>query len=150
MTHTPRDPNYEERVRSSFAAQAFMGTLAARLERVAPGEVVIAMPYRADLTQQHGFMHAGTIGTIADSACGYAAFSLMEPGAAVLTVEYKLNLLAPAEGREFSAIGRVVRSGRTLTVATAEVRAHGEGTDRMVALMQSTIISLVDRPGLRD
>jgi uncharacterized protein (TIGR00369 family) len=147
---TNRDPNYEARVRASFLAQRFMATIGASLERIAPGEVVIAVPFREDLTQQHGFLHAGVIGAIADSACGYAALSLMEPGAAVLSVEYKLNLLAPAAGTRFMATGRVVRSGKTLTICTAEVRAMGEGPEVLVALMQATMIALHDRAGLRD
>lgn len=150
MTHSVRDPNYEERVRSSFAAQAFMGTLGALLERIAPGEVTISLPGRPELTQQHGFLHAGAIATIADSACGYAALTLMEPGAAVLSVEFKLNLLAPAEGSRFTAVSRVVRAGRTLTVCSAEVRALGAGAESVVAIMQSTMIAVRDREGLRD
>lgn len=148
--HTVRDPNYEERVRASFAAQALMATLGATLETVSPGEVVISLPYRADLTQQHGYLHAGAIGTIGDSACGYAALTLMEPGTAVLSVEFKLNLLAPAQGSRFRAIGRVVRAGRTLTVCSAEVRASEGTSDSLIALMQGTMMTLRDRGGLRD
>lgn len=115
MKYTVLDPDYETRVRASFAAQAFMTTLGARLERIAPGEVVISMPYRADLTQQHGYLHAGAITTIGDSACGYAALTLMEPGSGVLSVEFKVNLVAPARGSLFTARARVLRAGRTLT-----------------------------------
>lgn len=150
MTHPVLDPNYEERVRASFAAQAFMGTLGAELESIAPGEVVIILPYRPDLTQQHGFLHAGAIATVADSACGYAALTLMEPGSAVLSVEFKINLLAPARGSHFRAVGHVVRAGRTLTACEAEVRALAEDSESLVATMQSTMISLRDRPELRD
>lgn len=150
MTHPVRDPAYEDRVRKSFAAQAFMETVGARLGRVVPGEVVISLPHRADLTQQHGFLHAGVIATVADSACGYAALTLMEPGAAVLSVEFKVNLLAPAKGSRFAAVARVVRAGRTLTVCSAEVRAMEAGAESVVAVMQSTMISVRDRPGLRD
>lgn len=150
MSHSVRDPNYEERVRGSFAAQAFMRTLGASLDHVGPGEVVILLPYRSDLTQQHGFLHAGAIATVADSACGYAALTLMEPGAAVLSVEFKINLLAPAEGKHFRAAGQVVRAGHTLTVCEAEVRALGSDSERVVAIMQSTMISLRDRAGLSD
>ena len=150
MTHTIRDPNYEARVRASFAAQKFMETLGAQLERVLPGEVVIALPFRGDLTQQHGYLHAGVTAALADSACGYAALTLMEPDAAVLSVEFKLNLLAPAEGDRFAAIGRVVRAGRTLTVCSAEVRAIQDRAEVVVAVMQATMIALRGRTGMRD
>lgn len=150
VTHTVRDPNYEERVRASFAAQAFMTTLGACLETVSPGEVVISLPYRADLTQQHGYLHAGVISTIADSACGYAALTLMEPGTAVLSVEFKLNLLAPAKGSRFRAVARVMRAGRTLTVCSAEVRASEATSDSLIALMQGTMITVRNRGDLRD
>src|SRR4051794_28165997 len=101
MMQVVRDPEFEARVRASFAKQQFMATLGAQLERVAIGEVAIALPFRADLTQQHGFLHAGVVTSVVDSACGYAALSVMEPGAAVLSVEFKVNLLAPAEGTHF-------------------------------------------------
>jgi uncharacterized protein (TIGR00369 family) len=117
---------------------------------VAPGEVDIAIAFRGDLTQQHGYLHAGAIGAVADSACGYAALSLMEPGTAVLSVEYKLNLLAPAAGERFVATGRVVRAGRTLTVCAAEVRASGAEAAVLVAVMQATMMAIRDRAGLRD
>jgi uncharacterized protein (TIGR00369 family) len=147
---TVRDPDYAERVRRSFAAQAFMATLGARLERVAPGEVVIALPFRADLTQQHGFLHAGVTAALADSACGYAALTLMEPGAAVLSVEFKINLLAPARGERFEASARVIRPGRTLMICSAEVRAVGGETAGPIAVMQGTMMAVRDRGPLRD
>jgi hypothetical protein len=99
VTHTARDPDFEARVRASFARQAAMATIGAEIAHLAPGEVDLRMPYRAELTQQHGFMHAGIVGTLADSACGYAAYTLMPADAAVLSVEYKLNLLAPPPAR---------------------------------------------------
>ena len=102
MMHAPRDPDFERRVRASYARQAAMATLGATLVRVAPGDVVIELPFRAELTQQHGFLHAGIVTSVMDSACGYAAMSLMEPGAAVLSVEFKVNLLAPARGDSVS------------------------------------------------
>lgn len=126
-----------------------MATLGARLERVAPGEVVIALPFRADLTQQHGFLHAGVGAAIVDSACGYAALTVMEPGAAVLSVEFKVNLLAPAAGTEFLAIGRVVRSGRTLVVCAGELHAMHNERDTVVALMQGTMMAVREK-GLSD
>jgi len=135
------------KVRASFARQAFMTTMGAALVSVAPGEVVLEVPYSEKLTQQHGFLHAGVVTALADSACGYAAFTLMPPGHSVLSVEFKTNLLAPAKGERFRAAARVVRAGRTLTVVTADVTAIGEGTETLVAVMQATMIALPDRPG---
>ena len=143
-TFTPRDPAFEERVRRSFARQPLMATLGATLDRVAPGEVEIGVPYRAELCQQNGYLHAGAIASIADSACGYAAFTLSEPDTDVLAVEFKINLMAPARGERFVARARVLRSGRTLSVVLAEVIANGSGTPAVVATMLSTIIV---RPG---
>ena len=153
MPRAPRDPDFKERVRASFARQAAMHTLGATVERVAPGEVDILIPFRADLTQQHGFLHAGIVTAVVDSACGYAALTLMEPGAAVLSVQLTLHLLAPAKGNWFRARGRVVRAGRTLTVVSGELTAHGvdaaeEGA--VVAMMTATMMSVRDRAGLSD
>lgn len=145
-----RDPHFEARVRASFARQQFMTTLGARLVRVMPGEVDIALSFRPDLTQQHGILHAGVVTSVVDSACGYAALSLMEAGAAVLAVEFKVNLLAPAAGAEFLAVGRVVRAGRTLTVCSGELRAVGQDRDTVIALMQGTMMTVRDREGLSD
>ena len=142
MTHVVRDPEFEARVRASFARQHFMATLGARLERVTPGEVTIALPFRPDLTQQHGYLHAGVVASVVDSACGYAALTVMEPGADVLSVEFKVNLMAPAAGTEFLAIGRVVRSGRTLVVCSGELRAIHNERDTVVALMQGTMMAV--------
>ena len=150
----PRDPDFERRVRDSFAKQLVMATLGASLSRVAPGEVDVELPFRADLTQQHGFLHAGIVATVVDSACGYAALSLMEPVTGVLSVEFKVNLLAPAKGARFVASGRVVRAGRTVTVVSGELRAFdsadapSEGT--VVAIMTGTMMTVRDRPGLSD
>jgi uncharacterized protein (TIGR00369 family) len=136
----------EHRIRESFAKQAFMGLLGAQLAHVATGEVDIALPFRADLVQQHGFLHAGVTTAIADSACGYAALSLMPEDAAVLSVEYKVNLLAPAKGRRFLARGRVVRSGRTVTVVRGEVLAFDEKDDaRSVLELLGTMMTIRDR-----
>ena len=144
-----RDEGYEARVRASFARQRFMTVLGARLGAVSPGAVTIALPFRADLTQQHGFLHAGAVAAVVDSACGYAALTLMERDAAVLSVEFKINLLAPAAGETFEAIGRVVRAGRTLTVCTGELRALQAGRSTPVAVMQATMMAVRDR-GLHD
>lgn len=148
MTNTPPDAEFAERVRSSFARQRAMATLGITMVRVEPGEVELSIPYQEALTQQHGFLHAGIVATMADSACGYAAFSLMPADAAVLSVEYKINLLAPAKGERFVARARVVRSGRTLSVCTADVVAVLAGRETQVATMLATIMSIVGRPGL--
>lgn len=148
----PRDPDFEQRVRASFAKQAAMNTIGASVVSVSAGEVVLALPFRADLTQQHGFLHAGVVTTVVDSACGYAALSLMEPGAAVLSVEFKVNLLAPAQGTLFHAFGKVVRAGRTVTVVAGELRVveGGTGAGDVVAIMTGTMMSVRGRPGLVD
>jgi len=136
------DPNFASRVRESFGRQKAMALIGASLTRVEPGAVEIALPYRDDLTQQKGFIHGGILGMIADTACGYAAFSLMPAGGSLVTVEYKINILTPAR-RSLVAQGRVVRPGRTLTVARAEVYAD-DGSH--VATMQQTLMALPDRP----
>jgi uncharacterized protein (TIGR00369 family) len=141
------DPGFEDRVRASFARQAFMATLGASIVSIRPGEVVLEVPHREDLTQQHGSLHAGVIAAVADSACGYAAFTLMPEDRAVVSVEFKTNLLAPARGERFRATARVVRSGRTLTVCTAEVVAIEGEQETLVAVMQATMIGLENRPG---
>ena len=123
-----------------------MTTLGARLAHVAPGEVDLAFALRPELTQQNGFLHAGAVAAVADSACGYAAFTLAPAGTDVLAVEFKINLLAPARAPSFVARGRVVRAGRTLTVCRADVVGLGDdGTETLVATMQSTIIVLPNR-----
>lgn len=147
---TPSDPAFEPRVRASFARQAVMQTIGALLTAVEPGAVEIVLPFRADLTQQHGFLHAGIVATILDSACGYAAFSLMPANMAVLAVEFKINLLSPATGRQIVAQAQVKRAGRTLTVCSADAYAHGEGEPKLVATMLSTIMAVPERDGLRE
>lgn len=141
-----RDLDYAARVRRSFESQRFMALLGAELLEVQPGRVEIALNGRQDLTQQQGALHAGVTTAIADSACGYAALTLMAPGAEVLSVEYKVNLLAPAVAGRFVAVGRAVRSGRTLTVCTGEVRALAAGGETVVLLMQATMIAVQPRP----
>jgi uncharacterized protein (TIGR00369 family) len=144
----PPDAAFETRVRASFARQHVMRTIGATLTRVRPGEVTIELPFRPDLTQQHGFVHAGVVTIIADSACGYAAFSLMPPEASVLTVEYKVNLLSPARGDRLVAHARVTKPGRVLTVCTADVAALSDGRERPVATMLATLMAIRDRPDL--
>jgi uncharacterized protein (TIGR00369 family) len=146
----PADPGFEARVRASFARQQMMATLGASLERVAPGEVDVRLPFRPELTQQHGFLHAGAMTTAVDSACGYAALTLMPPGAAVLSVEFKVNLLAPGEGEAVLARGRVLKAGRTLTVCSGEVVALRGGAEKLVATMTATMMTVRDRPALAD
>jgi uncharacterized protein (TIGR00369 family) len=129
-------------VRASLARQSFMTLLGAEPVEISPGRVVLELANRSDLCQQKGFLHAGVLASIADSACGYAALTLMPPGSDVLSVEFKLNLLAPALGERFRAVGTVVRSGRTLTVCSGEVLSLAAGRpDKQVALMQATMIA---------
>ena len=146
----PAYPGFEKRVRESFDRQAFMGTLGATLTKVEPGAVEIRLAIRPEVTQQHGFVHAGAVAAIGDSACGYAAFSLMPAGTGVLAVEFKINLLAPAVGETLIARGHVVRAGRTLSVCQAEIVAVADGTERPVALLVSTVMTVRDRPGVVD
>ena len=139
----PMDPNYEARVRSGFEKQNVMKTIGAILTRVAPGEVVIELSYDASLTQQHGYLHAGIVTTVVDSACGYAAYTLMAPDSEVLTIEYKVNFMAPARGERFKGIGKVLRAGRTITVCSGDVVANENGKEEVVATMLATMISVV-------
>ena len=134
-----RNPSFAEEVRKSFAAQSIMQLIGAELTLVEPGVVEISLPYRRDLTQQDGYLHAGIITTIADSAAGYAAFSLMPAGSSVLSVEFKVNLLRPARGERFLTRAEVIKPGKTLTVVRADVFAL-EGTERtLVATMLGTM-----------
>ena len=146
----PRDPDYAARVAKSFARQGMMQTIGASLARVAPGEVEIVLPVAAAVSQQHGFVHAGAVATAADSAAGYAALSLMPPGAGVLTAEFKINLVAPAAGERLIARGRVVKAGRLLTVAQAEVHAERDGERKLVALLTATVATIQGRDGVSD
>ena len=139
----PTDPAFESRIRSSFARQGLMKTIGAHLAQVSPGEVRIELPYSKGITQQHGFVHAGILSTIADNACGYAAYTLMPANSEVLGVENKINFLAPAKGERFISIGRVVKAGRTLAVCSGEVWAYNNGQETLVAVMQTTMMVLV-------
>lgn len=143
----PQDPDFEARVRHSFAQQAVMSTIGARLLRVAPGEVDVELPFRADLTQQNGFLHAGIVATILDSACGYAAFTLMPADAGVLSIEFKVNLLAPAQGERIVARARVVRAGRTISVCQADAFALRDREERHVATLTGTMMTVLPRAG---
>ncbi len=137
----PQDPNFETRVRASFARLSLMKTIGASLIRVSPGEVEIDLSFRQDLTQQHGFLAAGVVTAIVDTACGYAALSLMPAGPEVLTVEYKVNFVSPARGQRLIARGRVTKPGRTLTVCAGDVFALSNGSEKLVATMLATIIT---------
>ena len=140
----PKDPDFEARVRTSFARQTAMATLGIEITGLTAGEVELRMPYAAAYTQ-HGFMHAGIITTALDSACGYAAFSLMPADAAVLTVEFKTNLIAPARGDYFLFRARVVKPGRTITVCDAQAFAVEGGKEKLVATMTGTLMALFGR-----
>ena len=140
-SYEPRNPDFGNRVRASFARQRLMQTLGAVVADVRPGVVEIELPFRDDLTQQHGYLHAAAITAIVDSACGYAALTLMEPEVEVLSVEFKVNLLAPAAGERFLAVGRVLRPGRTLTVCSGEVYAVQGGSRKLICAMQATMIA---------
>lgn len=146
LTH---DADFEQRVRASFARQQAMRTIGAELTRVTPGIVEIEMPFAEALTQQHGFLHAGVISAALDSACGYAAFSLMPPEAAVLTIEFKVNLLAPGKGERFLFRGAVTKPGRTIIVADGQAYAFGaDGEAKLIATMTGTMMTVVGRQGI--
>ncbi len=138
----PRDPNFKGKVRQSFESQAVMATLNATLLEIDPGRVVIELPYQIALTQQNGFLHGGISATIMDSACGYAAHSLMPADAAVLTVEFKINLLAPARGERFRAVGQVRKPGKNLTLCEADLFAVATSGETLVATMTATLMAL--------
>lgn len=143
----PLDPDYESRVRASFARQAFMRTLGVEILHLAPGEVDLGLPHRPDLTQQHGYFHAGATATIADSAAGYAALSLYPKGTGVLTTEFKINLLRPAESDRLIARGRVIKPGRTLTICQSDVYGERNGREIHVATL---LLSMICLEGLED
>ena len=137
----PLNPSFDREVEDSFRRQPIMKLIGARLSLVEPGVVEITLPYRTDLVQQNGYLHAGIVTTIADSACGYAAYTLMPAGSNVLSVEFKLNLLRPAQGETFVARAEVIKAGKTLTVVRADVFAMNESEERrLVATMQGTMI----------
>ena len=147
MTHPLSKPRFADDIKQSFALQSVMRLIGAELSLLEPGIVEITLPYRADLAQQNGYVHAGIVTTIADSAAGYAAYSLMPAGAEVLSVEFKVNLLRPAQGKSFLARAEVIKPGRTLTVARADVFGVADSSDRtLVATMLATIICLQKRP----
>jgi len=146
----PKDPDFAARIRASFGRQAAMGTIGASLAGVEPGRVVIELPFAAALTQQHGFLHAGMVATALDSACGYAGSTLMPADAGVLTIEFKINLLAPAQGRRFRMVGEVIKPGRTVTVTEGKAWALDEqGGEKLIATMGATLMAVVGRDHIR-
>jgi uncharacterized protein (TIGR00369 family) len=144
-----KDPQYEQRVRSSFERQAAMKTIGARLSHVEPGRVHIELPFSPALTQQHGFLHAGMIATALDSACGYAASTLMPHDAGILTIEYKINLVAPGRGQRFRMEGQVVKPGRTITLVEGRAFAIDDGRDRLIATMTATEMTITGRDDVK-
>jgi uncharacterized protein (TIGR00369 family) len=140
------DPRFAERCRASFGRQQAMALIGARMRTIEPGRCEIELPFRADLTQQKGYLHGGIVGMIADAACGYAAFSLMPASASLVTVEYKINILAPGRGERLLARGEVVKPGRTLSIARGEVYAEQGGAPTLCAVMQQTLMMLPDTP----
>jgi uncharacterized protein (TIGR00369 family) len=141
----PPDPDYASRVQASFERQKAMRLIGARLIRIAPGACTIELPYREDLTQQHGYIHAGIVSMIVDSAGGYAGFTMFPADASVLTVEYKLNLVAPAAGERLVAEASVVKPGRTLAITRGEVYAERAGARTLCAIMQQTLIVMAGK-----
>jgi uncharacterized protein (TIGR00369 family) len=146
MMPMPQNPEFERLVRESFAKQRAMATLGASLTLVDAGRIEIELPYREDLSQQHGFLHAGIVTAVLDSSCGYAAFSLMPPGAGVLSIEFKVNLLAPAKGDALVARGHVVRAGRTITVCQADGFMRAGDRETQIATMLATTMTVTQRP----
>lgn len=146
----PRDPGYADRVKDSFARQGAMATLGASLGNIEPGRVVIELPWAAGLSQQHGFLHAGMVATALDSACGYAGFTLMPPDAGVLTIEYKINLLAPAKGQRFRMVGQVIKPGRTVTVTEGRAYAIDDGREKLIATMGATLMTITGRDDVKN
>jgi uncharacterized protein (TIGR00369 family) len=142
---TPKDPDFDARVRASFARQTVMATLGITIKSLNPGGIELEMPYSTELTQQHGFMHAGILSAALDSACGYAAFSLMAADVAVLTVEFKTNLLAPAAGERFYFRARVIEPGRTLTICDAQAFALDGTNEKLIATMTGTLMAVPER-----
>lgn len=147
----PADPDFARRVRASFDRQPVMGLLGAQLVRIEPGEVQIEAAFDARFAQQHGFMHAGITGTLLDSACGFASLTLMPADAGILTIEYKVNCLAPAAGIRFRFVGRVRKAGRTITLAEGDAIAiEASGRERLVATMTATEMTIFGRDDVKD
>lgn len=147
----PANAEYKSRVYSSFEKQQIMKTLGVSIQEVTPGQVTLEMPFHPDFTQQHGFLHAGTVATVLDSACGYSAYTLMPADAGVLSIEFKVNLLRPAQGSHFRAIATVDKPGRNITFCTGKMLALEDGqADKTVATMSATIMTIYDRTNIKD
>jgi uncharacterized protein (TIGR00369 family) len=146
----PADGQFAERVRASFERQGAMATIGARLGRIEAGEVEILLDWAQGLTQQHGFLHAGMVGTALDSACGYCAYTLMAADAGILTIEYKINLLAPAKGQQFRMVGTVLKPGRTISVAEGRAYAIDGGREKLVATMNATLMTILGRADVKN
>jgi len=140
----------EARAKAIFARQQIMQTLGVSIARIAPGEVEFTMPYAAGFTQQHGFLHAGTVATVLDNACGFAAATQTAPGTGVLTVEFKANFLAPAKGENFRFVGKTVKAGRTITVCEAQAFARAGADEKLIATMTATIMAIAGRAGIEE
>jgi uncharacterized protein (TIGR00369 family) len=136
------DPDYEARVRRNFANQQAMRTLGVSLARIEPGTLELQMPYDAKFSQQNGFLHAGTLSAALDTACGLASYTLMPAEADILTVEFKINLLAPARGQTFRFVGSVVKPGRTLVIAEGRAFANDDGREKLIATMSATMMTI--------
>jgi len=145
----PADPGFEQRVRASFARQTAMATIGATMVRAEPGEVEIQLPYAAHLTQQHRFLHGGIVGAALDSACGYAGSTLMPAEVGVLSIEYKINFVAPAKGELFRMVGTVVKPGRTITVVEGRAFAVKAGREKLVATMSTTLMAVSGRDDVK-
>jgi uncharacterized protein (TIGR00369 family) len=139
---SPADPDFEQRIRTSFARQGLINTINGRIAFISPGELHIEAPFDERFTQQDGFLHAGIVTTLMDSACGYAAYTLMPADSRVLSVEFKVNFLNPARGERFRAEGRVAKSGRTISVCEGKLFALQNGQGKLVAMMQATMICI--------
>lgn len=146
----PRDPDFEMRVRESFERQQVMQMIGAKIVELNAGRVRLEMPYSEKITQQHGYIHGGMLATVLDSACGYSALSLMPAGTAVLTVEYKVNLLAPADGSVFDFVGTVIKPGRTIMVSEGRAYAIRDDRAKLVATMSATAMVVTGRDNLKD
>lgn len=149
-TFEPKDASYAQRVRNSFAMQGAMDTIGATLGEIAPGTVEILLDWAPGLTQQHGFLHAGMVATALDSACGYAGFTLMPADAGVLTIEFKVNLLAPAKGQRFRMVGQVVKPGRTITVTEGRAYAIDNGREKLIATLGATLMTITGRDDVKN
>lgn len=143
MNFKLQNPDYQSHVRDAFERQPFMRSIGSTLDLIEPGEVRITMPFREDLTQQDGFLHAGVVTTIVDTACGLSALTLMPPGARVLSVEFKLNFMSPGVGDTFEAVGKTLKSGKTISVCTGTVYATKGDTRHTVACMQATMMAML-------